>query len=366
MPVKKVDLDLGMTYLSVLDEEGNLDEDLEPAIPDEDVRELYKMMALTRVFDARREKLQRQGRIGTFAPSTGQEAAQLGSVYALRRTDWMVPSFRETASALWRGMRLEDDLLYVAGYEEGIRFPEDSTDLPTTVPVGSQIPHAVGIAWGIQLAGKEDVVLCYFGDGATSEGDFHEGLNFASVLNVPVVFLCQNNQWAISVPLHKQTKSRTLAQKGIAYEIPALQVDGNDLLAVYRATQEAVDRAREGGGPGFIEAVTYRLRFHTTADDPKKYRSEEEEKAWWKRDPLPRFRAYGLRRGAFDEAWVEAWDGEAETRVDEAVRRLEERMDGDPLDLFRHAYAENPPYLKRQEEELRRYLEESGGPSGGE
>lgn len=364
MPLDKIDLDTELTYLSILDAEGNLDAELEPDIPDEDLRELYKTMALSRAFDHRREQLQRQGRIGTFAPSVGQEAAQLGSVYAIRSSDWFVPSFRETAATIWRGMPLADDLVYTAGYEEGIQFAEDSTDLPITIPVGSQIPHAVGIAWGIRLAGKEDVVLCYLGDGATSEGDFHEGLNFAAVMNAPVVFLCQNNQWAISVPLAKQTRSRTLAQKGFAYGIPSRQVDGNDLLAVYRATREAVDRARAGDGPSFIEAVTYRLKFHTTADDPTKYRDEAEVERWRARDPLPRFRSYLREKGVVDDEFVAAWDEEVESRLDEAVKAMEARLDGDPLDLFDYAYDENPPYLERQREELARFRDAGLLPGG--
>ncbi|MDX1534134.1 MAG: thiamine pyrophosphate-dependent enzyme, partial [Thermoplasmata archaeon] len=179
-PIKTV-LKSEITHLSILDEKGNIDEDLEPKIPEEDLLDLFKTMLLTREFDERKEKLQRQGRVGTFAPVRGQEAAQLGSVYALRKTDWLVPSFRETAALIWRGMRLEDDLVFTAGYEEGLRFPRESRDLPIAVPVASQIPHGVGIAWGIKMKGAEDVVLTYFGDGATSEGDFHEGLNFAQV-----------------------------------------------------------------------------------------------------------------------------------------------------------------------------------------
>jgi pyruvate dehydrogenase E1 component alpha subunit len=365
VPIKTVDLETRITHLSILDEKGNVDEELEPSIPEEDLLALFKTMLLTREFDERKEKLQRQGRIGTFAPVRGQEAAQLGSIYALRKTDWFVPSFRETAATIWRGMRLEDDLVFTAGYEEGLRFTKESRDLPIAVPVASQIPHGVGIAWGIQLKGVDDVVLTFFGDGATSEGDFHEALNFAQVFELPVIFLCQNNRWAISVPLHKQTHSKTLAQKGIAYGMRSLQVDGNDILAVYVATREAVERARKGKGPTFIEALTYRLSFHTTADDPTKYRPAEEVKEWEKRDPLPRFQEYLIKRGHLDEDMVKNWTTAAVIEVDHAVERFERRLDGNPDLIFEHAYAKNPPYVERQRREVEDWVrarrEEEGG-----
>jgi TPP-dependent pyruvate/acetoin dehydrogenase alpha subunit len=193
--------------------------------------------------------LQRQGRIGTFAPIKGQEATQVGAVAALRKEDWLVPAFREAAAAIYRGTPLSDLFIFLAGYNEGGHIPEGQNDLPIAVPVAMQIPHAVGIAYGIKYRKQPHVVMTFFGDGATSEGDFHEGLNFAGVFNTPTVFVCQNNQWAISLPREKQTKSKTLAQKALAYGIPGIQVDGNDVLAVYAATQEAVERARSGKGP---------------------------------------------------------------------------------------------------------------------
>ena len=298
MPRKKLNLLDSVEYLSILDGDGRIDQKLMPDLSEAQLLHFHRSMLLSRRFDERLLSLQRQGRIGTFAPGKGQEASQIGAVAALRQEDWMVPSFRETAAAIYRGTSLSGLLLFLAGYNEGSRIPEGQNDLPICVPVGTQIPHAVGIAYGIKYRKKKQVVLTFFGDGATSEGDFHEGLNFAGVFNTPTIFLCQNNQWAISTPRAKQTRSQTLAQKALAYGFPGLQVDGNDVFAVYAAAQEAVERARSGEGPTLIECVTYRLSLHTTADDPTKYRSEEEVKKWAQRDPLPRLQAYLSEQGA--------------------------------------------------------------------
>src|SRR4029450_4257783 len=276
MPRTNIEPQFTVEHLSVLDADGNLDSAVEPPIPPDELKRLYRSMVLARRFDERMLRLQRQGRIGTFAPIKGQEAAQLGSVATLRRTDWMVPSFRETASMLWRGWPMEKILLFFAGYLEGGQPTADQHDLPVCIPVSTQLPHAVGLASAAPYRGDDAVVMVYCGDGATSEGDFHEAMNFAGVWHVPVVFVIQNNQWAISIPLKKQTNSRTTAQKALAYGFPGIQVDGNDVLAVYAASQEAVGRARQGNGPTLVECVTYRLGVHTTSDDPTKYRSAEE------------------------------------------------------------------------------------------
>src|SRR6266852_6231980 len=304
-------------YLSILDSDGNLDTALEPKLADTDLRSLYRAMLLARRLDERMVRLQRQGRIGTFAPTKGQEASQLGSVFTLRPTDWMVPSFRETAAMIWRGWPIEKLLLFFAGYLEGGQPAPDQRDLPITIPVATQLPHAVGLAYAAQYRGDDAVVMAYFGDGATSEGDFHEALNFAGVWHVPIVFVVQNNQWAISMPLKKQTHSRTLAQKALAYGFPGIQVDGNDVLAVYAASLEAVERARAGQGPTLIECVTYRLGVHTTADDPTKYRSDDEVKAWEKKDPLTRLVPYLERKNLLEDGLEQRVDEE----IAEAVRR---------------------------------------------
>src|SRR6266481_7350868 len=346
-------------YLSILDSDGNLDTALEPKLADTDLRSLYRSMLLGRRLDERMVRLQRQGRIGTFAPTKGQEAAQVGSIFTLRPTDWMVPSFRETAAMIWRGWPIEKLLLFFSGHLEGGQPAPDQHDLPITIPVATQLPHAVGLAYAAQYRGDDVVVMAYFGDGATSEGDFHEALNFAGVWHVPVVFVCQNNQWAISVPLKKQTHSRTIAQKALAYGLPGLQVDGNDVLAVYAATKEAVHRAREGNGPTLIECVTYRLGVHTTADDPTKYRSDLEVKAWEQKDPLTRFRAYLEKKDLLEDGLEQRVDAE----IAEAVRRFEATPPPDPLLVFDHVYAEMPPHLRAQREELARWLRAGGAPA---
>jgi len=363
MPKGEIDLPYRVATLSILDEHGRLDEALEPALPDELLLKLYRAVKLGRLLDERMLSLQRQGRIGTFPPIRGQEAAQLGAIAALREADWMVPAFRETAAELWRGRTIRDLLLYFGGYDEGGAIPEGVNNLPIAVPVASQLPHAVGIAWAAQYRGSDQVVMTFVGDGATSAGDFHEALNFAGVFQVPVVFVVQNNQWAISIPRSRQTRSETIAQKAIAYGMPGMQVDGNDLLAVYVAAQEAVDRARAGDGPTLIEAVTYRLSAHTTADDPRKYRSEEEELAWAGRDPLPRFERYLETKGLLTPDEIEAVEAEVKAEIQAGVEEAEEAMKrlGDPLAIFEHMYAELTPALVEQREELARELADGGG-----
>ena len=344
-------------YLSILDSDGNLDASLEPDISPQELKRLYRAMLLGRRLDERMIRLQRQGRIGTFAPIKGQEASQLGAAFTLRQTDWMVPSFRETAAMLLRGWPIEKLLLLFAGQLEGGQPAPDQNDLPITIPVATQLPHAVGLAYAAQYRGDDAVVMVFCGDGATSEGDFHEALNFAGVWHVPAVFVVQNNQWAISVPLKKQTHSKTIAQKALAYGLPGLQVDGNDVLAVYAACREAVDRARAGDGPTLIECVTYRLSVHTTADDPTKYRSAEEVEAWERKDPLTRFSAYLQKKNLLEEGLEAAVDAE----IAAAVQRFETAGPPDPLTMFDHVYAEPPPHLARQRDQLATWLRDGGG-----
>ncbi|MCG6879350.1 MAG: pyruvate dehydrogenase (acetyl-transferring) E1 component subunit alpha [Deltaproteobacteria bacterium] len=362
MPRKKIELSHEVETLSILDAEGRFDKELEPDIPPEFLLKLHRAMLLGRRFDERLLNLQRQGRIGTFAPIKGQEASQLGAVAALEPSDWMCPSFREMAAELWRGKPMEDVILTFGGYNEGGHISMDRNDLPMAIPVSSQILHAVGIAWGIKYRKKNDVALTFFGDGGTSEGDFHEGLNFAAVYQAPVIFVCQNNQWAISVPRSMQTHSKTIAQKALAYDMPGIQVDGNDILAVYVAAREAVDRARSGEGPTLIECVTYRLMMHTTADDPKRYRPDEEVEKWGKRDPLPRFQKYLKDKGLLDNDAIGKVEEEVLVEIQSAVDRAEERMKqaDDPLVMFDHAYDEMPQTLIEQKQELIDALERDG------
>jgi pyruvate dehydrogenase E1 component alpha subunit len=356
MPRTRLEPRFHVDYLSILDSEGNVDTALEPDLSAAELKRLYQAMLLGRRLDERMVRLQRQGRIGTFAPIKGQEASQLGTVSCLRPTDWMVPSFRETAAMIWRGWPIEKLLLFFSGWLEGGQPAPDQHDLPITIPVATQIPHAVGLAYAAQYRGDDAVVMTYFGDGATSEGDFHEALNFAGVWHVPVVFVCQNNQWAISVPLKKQTHSRTIAEKALAYGFPGIQVDGNDVLAVHAATREAMTRARAGEGPTLIECVTYRLGVHTTADDPTKYRSAEEVAEWERKDPLTRFSTYLQKRNLLEEGLEERVDAE----IAEAVRRFEATPPADPLTMFDHVYAELPPDLEAQRASVAARLREGG------
>src|SRR5262244_2096072 len=362
MPRTLIEPQFPIERLSILDSEGNLDTALEPKLSPEKLLRLYRGMLLGRRLDERMLRLQRQGRIGTFAPIKGQEAAQIGSVCTLEARDWLVPSFRETASMLWRGWPIEKLLAFYAGRLEGGQPAPEQHDLPVTIPVATQLPHAVGIAYGIQYRDEDSVVMVYFGDGATSEGDFHEAANFAGVWHGPVVFLCQNNQWAISVPLKKQTNSRTIAQKAAAYGFPGIQVDGNDVLAVYAACHEAVDRARAGDGPTLIECVTYRLAMHTTADDPTKYRAEEEVKAWEQKDPLTRFRVYLEGKQLLEEGV----DEQVDQQIARGVEAFESAAAADPLGMFEHAYGEPTPDLLAERAELEGRVRETPGRSTGD
>ncbi|MBB5348234.1 pyruvate dehydrogenase (acetyl-transferring) E1 component subunit alpha [Desulfoprunum benzoelyticum] len=362
MPRSDIAVTDSLESLSILDEHGNLDRDLEPQLSKARLLELYRAMLLGRRFDERLLDLQRQGRIGTFPPIKGQEAAQMGAVFNLRPSDWFVPAFRETAAEIWRGRSLESIILYFNGFNEGGLVPEGRKDLPIAIPVGSQVLHAVGLGWAARYRQTDEIVMTFFGDGATSAGDFHEGLNFAAVYQTPVVFVCQNNQWAISVPVSRQTHTPTLAQKAHAYGMPGIRVDGNDVLAVYAAAAEAAERARSGGGPTLIECVTYRVMMHTTADDPKRYRSEEEVAQWQQRDPLPRFAAYLQQKGTATEPQLAEMETGVMEEIQAAVDAAEKRMGelGDPLAMFDHLYAEMPPQLEAQKSALARELADGG------
>jgi pyruvate dehydrogenase E1 component alpha subunit len=361
MPRSPIPLHEKIDHMQILNERGELDNALEPAIEAPTLQKLHRTMLLARRFDERLLSLQRQGRIGTFPPVSGQEAAHLGAVAVLRPSDWMVPAFREMAADIWRGRSLESIIIYNNGFNEGSRIPADRNDMPISVPVGSQILHAVGLAWAMQYRGKNDVAMAFFGDGATSQGDFHEGLNVAGVFQLPVVFVCQNNQWAISIPRSKQTRSATLAQKALSYGICGIQVDGNDILAVYAAAQEAVDRARTGGGATLIECITYRMSVHTTADDPKRYRTDVEVEEWRKKDPIIRFQDYLRAKGLLSEESITAEETSIAAEIQAAVECAEEQMQklGDPMLMFEHAYAEMPEHLKEQRADFIQFMADS-------
>lgn len=360
MPRKPIKLKEKVESLSILDGQGKLDQALEPKLDGDRLIYLYRLMLLSRRFDERMINMQRQGRIGTYGPCRGQEACFCGASPVMERDDWVVHAFRETGSFFHRGWPIERVIQFWGGYEEGCEPPEGVNDLPIAVPIATQTVHAMGLAWAIVIKGTKQVVLCYNGDGGTSEGDFHEAMNFAGVYNLPMVMFVENNQWAISVPRSMQTASETIAQKAVAYGFDGIQVDGNDILAVHVATQEAVEKARNGGGPTLIEAVTYRLGVHTTADDPKKYRSDEEVTRWEKLDPIPRFRKYLEGKGVLDKELIEEIDREETAKVAAAVDRYEAAREVDPLDCFTYMYKDLPAELIAQRKEFEEALAHEG------
>jgi pyruvate dehydrogenase E1 component alpha subunit len=355
--IEKLDPLKGET-LRILDAEGRLDETLRPDLGDGKILELFREILFVRMFDQKALALQRQGRMGTYAPVQGQEAGQVGSAFALGKGDWVFPSFRETGVLYMRGVPVRDILLYWMGDERGAKVPDDVFVFPISVPVGTHPLHAVGAAWAAKLRKENICTIVYFGDGATSEGDFHEAMNFAGVFRVPVIFFCQNNQYAISVPRKKQTGSKTIAQKAIAYGFGGVQIDGNDLLSAYAATREAREKALAGGGPTLIEAVTYRFGPHTTADDPTKYRKEEEVEEWKGLDPVVRLKKYLSGKGLWSEDREGEFRREAEERINRAVQEAEKITPPSVEDIFRYTYAEMTPVLKDQLSDYRAFLRE--------
>ena len=351
MPKKLIET-FSVEWLQILEEDGICDEELRPPLSNEEIKKLFEWMVLARTFDEKAFKLQREGRLGTYASIHGQEAAQVGSAFALRPADWMFPAFREPGASFVRGLPMHMILQYWAGDERGSQIPEGLNDFPITIPVATQIPIAVGVALAAKAKGDPIAVMAYMGDGATSKGDFHEGLNFAGVFSAPVVFVCQNNQWAISVPLKRQTASKTLAQKAFAYGFPGIRVDGNDIFAVYQVTREAVDRARQGGGPTLIEAVTYRLGPHTTSDDPSRYRDVDEVAEWKERDPLERVRRYLSANDAWSEAWQADLEAEASEEIERAVGLAEGLAPPAAEEMFLAMFEEPTPALLSQQAEL--------------
>ena len=349
--------------VQLLDADGGVRPDVDvPTIPDERLLAIYEDMCLARRFDERAVSLQRQGRVSTYAPLRGHEAAQVASAHALADGDWCYPTYRDHAAKYVRGMDLATMLKAMAGHGDGYRIDEDVRVMPEYIPIATQIPQAVGAAWAARLRGRDEVTLCYFGDGATSEGDFHEGLNFAGVFDTPTVFFCTNNQWAISVPRERQTAAATLSQKAHAYGFQGVQVDGTDPLAVYEVTRLAVEKARDPAAgerrPTLIEAVTYRQGAHSTADDPSTYRDEVPEE-WRDRDPLDRYETFLRDAGLLDDERVAAVDDRVTEEVADAVDRAEAARD-DPEAMFEHVYAEPTADLERQRAELRRLRERYG------
>ncbi len=343
---------LPVEMVQILREDGTLVGE-PPDLSDDDLIEIMRWMRMGKWFDQRMISLQRQGKSATYAPCVGQEASIVGSAWALEHaTDWIVHQYREAVALAMHGFPLSSFVLYLRGHPLGNMIPEGVRALPVQIAIASQILHGVGLAWGLKLQKKPGVVIAYFGDGATSEGGFHEAANFAGVMKAPVVLFCQNNGWAISTPRARQTASETIAQKAVAYGFPGVQVDGNDVLAVYKVTREAVERARDGGGPTLIEAMTYRIGSHTTADDATRYRSPEELEAQLKRDPVSRFARYLESRGIWSPEREAEVDAEVAQYVSDATDEAEKQGFVTRDAIFNNVFADPPSRLIEQRDSL--------------
>lgn len=338
--------EIEIEMLQVLDPSGHLVG--ESPVSLDDAAHLYRAMVFARAYDRKATALQRQGRLATYAPYEGQEAAQIGSAAALQPDDWLVATYRDAAAMWMQGYPLDLLVATRTGDERGGSPPEPVNVLPPSITVGGHMVHAVGLAWAERLKGSTRIALTLFGDGATSEGDFHEALNFAGVFGVGCVFFCQNNGWAISMPREAQTASATIAQKAGAYGMPGVQVDGNDVFAVFQATRRAVERARAGGGPTLIEAVTYRLGPHSSADDPDRYRDPATTERWRARDPIGRLRLFLEGHDRWDPEWQRWIEQEAAAEIERAVAAAEALPAFGPGEIFDAMFAELPPHLAEQ------------------
>jgi len=346
--------------LQVIFAGGQAEESQESKLPDSELKRIYRAMTLTRAFDAKSLNLQRQGRIGFYVPCAGQEAAQIGSSYALRGDDWVLPTYRDTGVAIFRGVTLSLLYAHLMGNShdemKGRQMPnhwgyKEINFVSVAATIAAHLPVATGVAMGMKLRNENKVVMTFHGDGATSEGDFHAAYNFAGVFKAPIVFICENNGWAISLPSSKQTASRSFAEKAEAYGFIGVRVDGNDVLAVYKAGQDAVDRARRGEGATMIECLTYRMGPHSTSDDPNRYRTKEEIEDWKRKDPIERFRSYLDRRGIWTKDYEDILKKENEAEINNAIKEQEQVPLPDMKTMFEEVYAEMPWNLKEQFEE---------------
>lgn len=352
--------------LRVIGEDGTPFEGKDPDLPEAALRSLFETMLKIRVLDDRMFNLQRQGRISFYGAARGQEAVSVGAAAALEPTDPIFPGLRESGAMLYRGWPVTRYVCQCMGNAGdlllGRQMPCHYSDREVGVVawsscIGTQIPQAVGAAYALRLRGERAVVAAFFGDGATSEGDAHTAMTFAARWKAPVLFCCQNNQWSISVPVSAQTRAPTLAARAPAYGIPGARVDGNDILAVYRAVREGAEAARRGDGPRFLEFFTYRMGAHSTSDDPSRYRDESVTRAWGERDPILLFRRYLERRGMPSETWEKAFRESFGEELGEAVSRAEAMPEPAPGTLFDDVYAETPPHLEEQRRELLGHLE---------
>lgn len=355
---------MSLEVLQVIKPTGDYVENMEPEIPKDELRRLYRIMVLTRNLDIRGLQLQRQGRIGFYIGCLGQEAAQVGSAYALKPEDWTFPAYREIGAGILRGMTLKELMNHYFANAEDLQHGRQLMNLfgvknihfvTGSAPIATQIPHAVGVGLAAKIMGDPIVSMVYFGDGGTSENDFHAGMNFAGVYKTPTIFFCQNNHWAISLPVEKQTAAKSIAIKAQGYGFEGVRVDGNDILAVYRASRDAVNKARRGGGPTLIEAVTYRMGPHSSSDDPKRYRTEQELEEWRRRDPIARFRKYLEKKQFWSEADEARLQDDVNRELEDAIAHAEKIPRPNIETLFTDVYAEMPWHL---EEQLRQLKEE--------
>lgn len=347
--------------IQIMDKDGNIVRpDLMPELSDEAIVRMYKTMRFSRIIDEKTLQYQRQGRMLTYAPNLGQEATQVGSAAAIKQTDWVAPSFRELGVWLYKGAPLKNIFMYWFGNEIGMHMPEEVRILPVSVPIASQMQHATGLAYAARYRGLDDIAVAYVGDGGTSQGDFHEAMNFAAVADLPNVFIVQNNQFAISTRRKIQTKSATIAQKALAYGIPGIQVDGNDVFAMYAVTKEAVDRARSGNGPTLIEAYTYRMGAHTTSDDPTVYRDNSEVDEWKDKDPIDRLRKYMMNKGIWNEELEAEYSEDREKFVKATFEDVEKSGLTSLEDTFDYVYEKRTPILDAQYEAKKAYYAKEG------
>jgi len=344
--------------LEVLSPDGSVDRSVAPEVSKEKLLEMYTKMVQIRVFDERAVKLQRQGRLGTYPQILGQEATQIIPALCLEPKDWILPTYRGQGAYFARGMRLSRSLLYWGGDDRGVDFPEENNDFMFAIPVASHLTQAGGLAWAHKLKGTGGVSIAWVGDGSSSKGDLHEALTFAGVFKIGLIIFIENNQWAISVPRKTQCAATTLAQKADGYGVEGIQVDGNDPLAVYKAVSEAVERGRKGEGPTLIEAVTYRMGHHTTADDASRYRDDAEVAEWKAKDPIDRFQKFLLAEGVLDEGDVDKIQKEAEELVASEIAEYEKFGKPNPLNMFAENYEKAPWHLIEQRAELEEILKE--------
>ncbi|MFP9193355.1 thiamine pyrophosphate-dependent dehydrogenase E1 component subunit alpha [Natrialbaceae archaeon A-CW1-1] len=352
-PVTQQELDIE-TY-QVIQPDGSYNGDRIPNLSDEEFCDLYRWMRLQRIYDSRATKLQRRGRLGTIASGRGQEASIVGGGFALSIDDWIFPYGREAAALLMHGLSMRDLLLYWRGVEDASRM-RGANIFGLAISIGSHIPLATGKAWGMKLDDENRIAFANLGDGATSTGAFHEGINFAGVLGVPAIFFCQNNQYAISLPFDEQTQAETVAQKALAYGIEGIRVDGNDVLAVYNAVSIARERALTGT-PVLVEAVTFRRGAHTTSDDPTRYRSGDEVDKWEARDPLERYQAFLEKTDLWDDIDEESLREDVETEFSEAVEAADSFEERSLEEMFSYLYEQMPRECERQLGDFRKLLE---------